>query len=95
MFCAVAGPAVAYNHTKQQQKVHTENLHTKNSEGVTKPRCVLFVGTIGASIVAMSPRNMLDLNPALAMSKPTFHSRTPSNAEKLCKKFEGEEKSLL
>ncbi|XP_073827350.1 potassium voltage-gated channel shaker cognate w isoform X4 [Musca autumnalis] len=34
-------------------------------------------GPIGASIVAMSPRTMLDLNPALAMVKPTFESRGP------------------
>ncbi|XP_037820298.1 potassium voltage-gated channel protein Shaw isoform X2 [Lucilia cuprina] len=34
-------------------------------------------GPIGASIVAMSPRTMLDLNPALAMGKPTFESRGP------------------
>ncbi|XP_018791704.1 PREDICTED: potassium voltage-gated channel protein Shaw isoform X1 [Bactrocera latifrons] len=34
-------------------------------------------GPIGASIVAMSPRTMLDLNPALAMSKPTFESKGP------------------
>lgn len=35
------------------------------------------IGPIGASIVAMSPRTMLDLNPALAMVKPTFESRGP------------------
>ncbi|XP_055838097.1 potassium voltage-gated channel protein Shaw isoform X2 [Episyrphus balteatus] len=34
-------------------------------------------GPIGASIVAMSPRTMLDLNPALAMSKPIFESKGP------------------
>ncbi|ALC38868.1 Shaw [Drosophila busckii] len=35
-------------------------------------------GPLGASIVAMSPRTMLDLNPALAMGKPTFQPRFPT-----------------
>nr|NP_001260001.1 shaker cognate w, isoform E [Drosophila melanogaster]AGB92537.1 shaker cognate w, isoform E [Drosophila melanogaster] len=35
-------------------------------------------GPLGASIVAMSPRTMLDLNPALAMGKPTFQPRIPT-----------------
>uniref|UniRef100_A0A1A9VEZ9 BTB domain-containing protein n=1 Tax=Glossina austeni TaxID=7395 RepID=A0A1A9VEZ9_GLOAU len=34
-------------------------------------------GPIGASIVAISPRTVLDMNPALAMSKPLFESRGP------------------
>ncbi|XP_059617470.1 potassium voltage-gated channel protein Shaw-like [Phlebotomus argentipes] len=34
-------------------------------------------GPIGASIVAISPRHVLDLNPALAMSKPLFESKGP------------------
>lgn len=75
-------------------KFHSKKMFLR-TEVLNAGKNLLFVGTIGASIVAMSPRNMLDLNPALAMSKPTFHSRTPSNADKLCKKFEGEERSLL
>nr|XP_036673082.1 potassium voltage-gated channel protein Shaw isoform X2 [Drosophila suzukii] len=35
-------------------------------------------GPLGASIVAMSPRTMLDLNPALAMGKPSFQPRIPT-----------------
>ncbi|XP_034125505.1 potassium voltage-gated channel protein Shaw isoform X2 [Drosophila guanche] len=35
-------------------------------------------GPLGASIVAMSPRTMLDLNPALAMGKPSFQPRFPT-----------------
>ncbi|XP_017857309.1 PREDICTED: potassium voltage-gated channel protein Shaw isoform X2 [Drosophila arizonae] len=37
-------------------------------------------GPLGASIVAMSPRTMLDLNPALAMGKPTFQPRFPTQS---------------
>ncbi|GAB0093423.1 hypothetical protein DMENIID0001_085640 [Sergentomyia squamirostris] len=34
-------------------------------------------GPIGASIVAISPRQVLDLNPALIMGKPLFESKGP------------------
>lgn len=44
---------------------------------IPKKKKTNSLGPIGASIVAMSPRTMLDLNPALAMGKPTFESRGP------------------
>lgn len=42
-----------------------------------KPRP--FPGPIGASIVAMSPRTMLDKNPGLSLGKPMFESKEPSS----------------
>lgn len=51
-------------------------------------------GPIGASIVAMSPSYMLDRNPALLMSKPTFESRGPPIVSKECKGDTGQ-KSIL
>lgn len=46
--------------------------------GLKQKVAQLFAGPLGASIVAMSPRTMLDLNPALAMGKPTFQPRIPT-----------------
>ncbi|XP_017855226.1 potassium voltage-gated channel protein Shaw isoform X3 [Drosophila busckii] len=50
------------------------------TKDLVSPKSVaqLFTGPLGASIVAMSPRTMLDLNPALAMGKPTFQPRFPT-----------------
>ncbi|KRJ97229.1 potassium voltage-gated channel protein Shaw isoform X1 [Drosophila yakuba] len=50
------------------------------TKDLVSPKSVaqLFAGPLGASIVAMSPRTMLDLNPALAMGKPTFQPRIPT-----------------
>ncbi|XP_023031758.1 potassium voltage-gated channel protein Shaw isoform X2 [Drosophila willistoni] len=51
------------------------------TKDLVSPKSVaqLFTGPLGASIVAMSPRTMLDLNPALAMGKPTFQPRFPTH----------------
>jgi len=46
--------------------------------GLKQKVAQLFAGPLGASIVAMSPRTMLDLNPALAMGKPSFQPRIPT-----------------
>ncbi|XP_017110655.1 potassium voltage-gated channel protein Shaw isoform X3 [Drosophila elegans] len=50
------------------------------TKDLVSPKSVaqLFAGPLGASIVAMSPRTMLDLNPALAMGKPSFQPRIPT-----------------
>ncbi|XP_016976418.1 potassium voltage-gated channel protein Shaw isoform X3 [Drosophila rhopaloa] len=50
------------------------------TKDLVSPKSVaqLFAGPLGASIVAMSPRTMLDLNPALAMGKPSFQPRVPT-----------------
>ena len=53
------------------------------------------IGPIGASIVAMSPRNMLDLNPALAMGKPSFESKGPPITAKDCKQNDSGGKNFL
>ncbi|KNC25350.1 Potassium voltage-gated channel protein Shaw [Lucilia cuprina] len=55
----------------------TKDLVSPKSDEYTAMLSKNREGPIGASIVAMSPRTMLDLNPALAMGKPTFESRGP------------------
>lgn len=52
-------------------------------------------GPIGASIVAISPRTVLDLNPALAMSKPNFESKGPPITARDVKTMDNSGKSYL
>ncbi|KAH8412152.1 hypothetical protein KR009_000198 [Drosophila setifemur] len=54
------------------------NNKTKDLVSPKSAVAQLFAGPLGASIVAMSPRTMLDLNPALAMGKPSFQPRIPT-----------------
>ncbi|XP_055550336.1 potassium voltage-gated channel protein Shaw-like isoform X2 [Wyeomyia smithii] len=65
-----------YSHTQARAKLPKKRRRVLPVEQLRAPR---VAGPIGASIVAMCPRNVgLHSNPALAMCKPTFEVRPPT-----------------
>ncbi|XP_049279952.1 potassium voltage-gated channel protein Shaw-like isoform X2 [Anopheles funestus] len=74
----VSNFAMYYSHTQARAKLPKKRRRVLPVEQPRQPRTA---GPIGASIVAMCPKNVgLHTNPALAMCKPTFEVRPPSIA---------------
>ncbi|XP_041776140.1 potassium voltage-gated channel protein Shaw-like isoform X2 [Anopheles merus] len=72
----VSNFAMYYSHTQARAKLPKKRRRVLPVEQPRQPRTA---GPIGASIVAMCPKNVgLHTNPALAMCKPTFEVRPPS-----------------
>ncbi|XP_055596768.1 potassium voltage-gated channel protein Shaw isoform X2 [Uranotaenia lowii] len=72
----VSNFAMYYSHTQARAKLPKKRRRVLPVE---QPRAPRMAGPIGASIVAMCPKNVgLHTNPALAMCKPTFEVRPPT-----------------
>ncbi|XP_065092321.1 potassium voltage-gated channel protein Shaw-like isoform X2 [Ochlerotatus camptorhynchus] len=72
----VSNFAMYYSHTQARAKLPKKRRRIIPVEQLRAPR---VTGPIGASIVAMCPKNVgLHTNPALAMCKPTFEVRPPA-----------------
>uniref|UniRef100_A0AAG5D7L2 BTB domain-containing protein n=2 Tax=Anopheles atroparvus TaxID=41427 RepID=A0AAG5D7L2_ANOAO len=72
----VSNFAMYYSHTQARAKLPKKRRRVLPVEQPRQPRSA---GPIGASIVAMCPKNVgLHTNPALAMCKPTFEMRPPT-----------------
>ncbi|XP_049549168.1 potassium voltage-gated channel protein Shaw-like isoform X2 [Anopheles darlingi] len=72
----VSNFAMYYSHTQARAKLPKKRRRVLPVEQLRQPRTA---GPIGASIVAMCPKNVgLHTNPALAMCKPTFEIRPPT-----------------